>query len=82
MLFRSDFIGVDDDYEVVLDACEEDGRVDVQVLETADSYTVDAWQVEKWKRGELALWAATYTFMVEEVARTPVQLTKALKFEG
>lgn len=68
------FVGVDDIYEIELDACDEDGRVDISVQETADGYTAYEWDIEKWKKGELALWYATYTFMVEEVERKSVRL--------
>ena len=68
------FVGVDDDYEVELDACDEDGRVDISVMETNDSYTATPRQIEEWKRGELALWYSTYTFVVEEVTRKQVRL--------
>lgn len=78
-----DFLGVDDDYEIELDCCGDDGRVDIQVMENESGYSVTSERgFEKWKKGELALWSATYTFLIEEVERTPVQLTKALKFEG
>lgn len=70
-----DFVGIDDDYEILLDSCEEDGRIDIQVMENADGYTVtSAGWFEKFKRGELALWYATYTFMVEKVERSAVNL--------
>jgi len=68
------FVGVPDDYEIELDACEEDGRVDISVLETAHSYVADKWDIEKWKRGELDLWYSTYTFTVEKVERRFVRL--------
>lgn len=75
------FVGVDDDYEIEIDTCGETGRVDISVMETNDSYPATAWQLKEWRRGELALWASTYTFYVEEVQRTAVPLTKALRFE-
>jgi hypothetical protein len=68
------FVGVDDDYEIELDACDEDGRVDISVMETNDSYTPTPRQIEEWKRGELALWYSTYTFDVKEVTRKQVRL--------
>ena len=71
-----DFVGVPSDYEIELDSCDEDGRVDIQVLETADGYTADDRDIEKWKKGDLALWYATYSFMVERVTREPVRLTE------
>lgn len=69
------FVGVHDDYEIELDACDEDGRVDISVLETADSYIANEWQVEEWRRGEIPLWYSTYTFHVAEVTRKGVRLS-------
>ena len=71
-----DFVGVPHGYEIELDAGDEDGRVDIQVLETAEGYTADDRDIEKWKQGDLALWSATYSFMVERVTREPVRLTE------
>lgn len=69
------FVGVDDDYELLLDSCEEDGRVDIQVMEDAEGYVrQDPRALEQWRAGELTLWAATYTFVIEEVTRKPVRL--------
>jgi hypothetical protein len=69
------FVGVDDDNaDVSLDACDEDGRVDINVLETADGYVADKWQIEEWKRDEIPLWFSTYTFYVEEVTRRSARL--------
>ena len=71
-----DFVGVPDDYEIELDSCDEDGRVDIQVLETADGYTAEDWQIDEWKLNERPLWSATYSFMIERVTREPVRLTE------
>ena len=68
------FVGVHDDYDIELDACDEDGRVDISVLETADSYIANEWQVEEWRRGEIPLWYSTYTFRVNQVTRKTVRL--------
>lgn len=68
------FVGVDDEYDIELDACDEDGRVDIQVMETAEGYPATAWQFKEWRVGELELWASTYTFHVAEVTRKTVRL--------
>ena len=68
------FVGVGGDYEIELDACEEDGRVDISVMETNDSYTASTNELDKWKKGELALWYSTYTFIVQKVERKGVRL--------
>ena len=70
------FVCVDDDYGIELDACDEDGRVDIQVLEIAEGYTASERDIELWKWGQRALWACTYTFMVEQVERKSVRLVE------
>lgn len=70
------FVCVDDDYEIELDACGEDGRVDISVMETGDSYPASEWDIEKWKKGELVLWYSTYTFYVQHVERRTVRLSE------
>ena len=72
------FVGVDDDYEVELDAGDDDGRVDISVLETDDSYTPTENDIARWKRGEQRLWYSTYTFYVREVIRRGVRLNDLL----
>ena len=69
-----DFVCVDEDYEIELDACEEDGRVDISVTETKDSYPATEKDIQRWKDGELELWYSTYSFYVKEVTRTAVRL--------
>ena len=73
------FVGVNDDYEIELDACDEDGRVDISVMETGDSYSANERQIEAWKKGELALWYSTYTFYVHKVERKGVRLLEEMK---
>lgn len=60
---------------VLLDSCDEDGRLDIQVTEDDDATPASESQIEAWKRGELRLLAACYTFTVELVTRETVQLT-------
>lgn len=72
-----DFVGVDEDYEILLDSCDEDGRVDIQVLETNDSYPANEACIELWKQGGVDLWCSTYTFYVEKVERKSVRLVEA-----
>ena len=69
-----DFVGVPDDYEIELDACDEDGRVDISVMETGESYPANDHDIALWKKGERALWCSTYTFYVQKVERKGVRL--------
>ena len=73
------FVGVNGDYEIELDACDEDGRVDISVMETGDSYPASGWDIDKWKKGELALWYSTYTFIVQKVERKGVRLMEEMQ---
>lgn len=64
------FVGVD--YEDIdLNACEEAGRVDINLTENADGYPATPSEIEAWKAGEIDLWLANYTFYVEFVTRNP-----------
>lgn len=69
-----DFVGVPDEYEIELDSCGEEGRVDISVLETADSYTASKCQIEQWKAGDFRLWYSCYSFHIEEVTHKTVSL--------
>lgn len=72
-----DFVGPVDDGDVELDACEEDGRVDVQIMETDDGIAADDDDVEEWKAGRLRLWLCTYTAIVERVTRERIAIGAA-----
>ena len=67
------FCGADPE-GVLLDSCEEEGRLDIQVTEDDNGTPASASQIEDWKRGELRLWLACYTFTVERVERETVSL--------
>lgn len=58
----------------LLDACEEDGRIDVQVMETEDGLPASDADLDAWQEGKLRLWLADYSFRVELVERKTVPL--------
>ena len=70
----AEFCGARDNCDVLLNSCEELGRVDIQVMETDDGQTAWSGQIEQWKRGEIRLWASCYTFQIELVASEEVDL--------
>lgn len=76
-----DFVGVGEAHELELDSCETDGRVDIQVLETKDAYEATTSEIEAWKRGEIKLWAACYSFEIYEVERRTVNLREYVGLE-
>jgi hypothetical protein len=67
---------------ILLDSCDEAGRIDIQRIETGDSDVPSAVELCAWKQGKLKLWAATYTYYVEVVNRHAAALVPIMKFEG
>ena len=58
-----------------LDACDEPGRIDVEVMETDEGRAATDADLDAWERGELRLWLACYSFYV--VQTQPVSLANA-----
>lgn len=68
----ADYLSVDKD-GIERDACEEPGRVDFAVMEDCDSTPLSKAQIKRWKKGEIKVWYAVYSGIVERVE--PVSLT-------
>ena len=56
-----EFTGCDD---ILLNSCDEQGRVDLQGHETADGGTASESDMQLWKAGKKKLYAVTYTAIV------------------
>ena len=67
-----EFAGTEDPGAVLRDSCDEEGRVDIQVYETATGPASDH-DVDEWKAGHITLWLVIYVFHVEEVERKTVR---------
>lgn len=67
------FTGADKE-GVLLDSCGEAGRVDCLLLEDAEGTPASQSQVDRWKQGDLKLYAVTYSFNIERVTRETVSL--------
>ena len=70
------FVGCNDRESVLLNSCDEPGRIDIQIMETEEGCTPSPAIIAAWKRGEYRLWLACYTFHVEKVIRETVSLTE------
>lgn len=55
------FTGCDD---ILINSCDEQGRIDLQGYETADGGTASESDVQLWKAGKMKLYAVTYTALV------------------
>ena len=60
------FFGVNDE-NLLLNSCEENGRIDIQITENnnGDQPSID--ELERFKRGDLDLWAVTYSGVLYEL---------------
>ena len=61
--------------DLLLDSCDEEGRLDVQVLEDAQGCTACRTEIQDWEQGLIRLWLAQYFYEVEKVTREVVQLS-------
>jgi len=59
---------------VELDACDEDGRIDIQCMNDADNSEASSAELELWRAGKVKLWSANYTAHVQKVTRETVAL--------
>jgi hypothetical protein len=59
-----------------LDACDEPGRIDVQIMEDSDGIKATNSQLEQWRQGEIELYSVTYIFDVSFVERRPVNFSE------
>ena len=70
-----EFCDTDDKRNVMLNACDEKGRIDVQVMERGDGTAASERNIIEWKQGFRDLWLCNYTFHVHFVTAEPVDLT-------
>jgi hypothetical protein len=61
------FLGIDDKENILINSCEEPGRVDFQLYEDKEGTAASAAQLEQWKAGKCRLWLVTYTAQFEHV---------------
>ena len=67
-----DFFGVDDE-ALLLNSCDDIGRIDVQLLENEAGEKASEWEIKDWKnKGCVQLYACTYSFIVEKHLIEPV----------
>ena len=71
----ADFVGCDV-ASIDVNSCDEPGRIDAGVMESAEGYAATPGQLERWKTGHCELWYCVYSFYFDEVTR------KTANFEG
>jgi len=61
-----EFCKVTSKENVLLNSCDESGRVDIQRMETEKGRVATKSDIERWKKGELRLWDACFVFTILE----------------
>lgn len=69
------FCDVSNENDVIKNACDEIGRLDIQVYETGEGLPASPHQIEEWKSGRMRLWFCTYTFEITRIHEEPFDLT-------
>ena len=70
------FCGTEDDTALLLDACDETGRLDIQVMENEDGISASKKEIEWWQHKKTKLWLCCYTFYIVKVTREEVCLAE------
>lgn len=60
--------------DIMLNSCDEPGRIDIQILEDENSFKATEHDKELWKQGKKKLWLSTYTYYARMVT------TERIKF--
>lgn len=62
------FVGCENS-DIEVNACDEPGRIDATIMETAGGFPATPSQIERWKTGDCDLWYCIYSFQFDEVTR-------------
>jgi len=62
------------DNDIILNSCDEEGRIDVCILEDGNSYKATPADIKEWKKGKKVLYSAIYSYQIEKVTRESVIL--------
>lgn len=71
-----DFLDVENN-DIEVNACDEKGRIDVQLMEDVDSNKPSKGDIASWKMGKKKLWLSTYSCTVMECK--PCKLKELIK---
>ncbi len=58
--------------DMLINSCDENGRIDIQVLENSEGCKASDRELAQWKSNNLTLWLACYSYQVKEVITSEV----------
>ncbi len=62
------------DDALILNSCEEDGRLDISVMEDEGGYQATPQDIASWKKGKRRLWSSIYTYNINKVNKQIVKI--------
>lgn len=64
------FLGINDKKSVLINACDEPGRIDFQVMENSEGCSASDSETNQWKEGKKRLWLCNYSCKVSYISET------------
>lgn len=61
------YCGCDAKENVILNSCDELGRIDIQVMEDRDGIAASPHEIDRWKENDFTLFHTTYSFPVSRI---------------
>ena len=74
------FLGAEKE-DVLINACGEDGRVDVFVLENYNGDRASSIELGQWRKGEIKLYHCTYSFTIENCESVKIPKLEGYRYE-
>lgn len=71
-----EFAGSTSQDSLMMDSCEEIGRLDIGVMENKNGYPASEAELKDWEKAKTKLYYCVYTFNIQIVTREDVSLTK------
>jgi len=69
----TEFYGVEEE-DIEINSCDEDGRIDINIMENSEGYKATEREIEAWKQGLKKLYSAIYTYNIEKVTRESIKI--------
>lgn len=69
------FCGSSSKYDLMLDSCDETGRLDISIMENECGYPASKEELKQWRKGKVKCFNCIYTFRIKLMTVEEVSLT-------
>lgn len=70
-----DFCGSDSKDDLLLDACDEQGKLDISIMENEEGYPASEHEIKLWKKQKIKLFNCIYSFKIRLITTQEISLT-------